>query len=77
MTDYFLVVHHPNGGYAVVDCTEGEPAPSPTKRDRKFHDPDSAYSWASGHASKYGVKYSPEVREETRASFARATRRDR
>ena len=77
MTDYFLVVHHPNGGYAIVECTEGEPAPSATKKNRKFQHPDEAYTWAQGWASKYGVKYSPEVRAENRATFINATRRDR
>lgn len=77
MTDYFLVVHHPNGGYTAVACEEGVVAPPPKKNAKRFQTPDDAYMWASNHSSKYGTKYSPEVSAEIRSTFANATRRDR
>lgn len=67
--DHFEIVHHPNGGYAVVGQPDSEPTEIAKPRDRRFTSPYEALMYAgdlSAHrAPRYGAEVLPEVRQRT------------
>ena len=66
MKDHFEVVHHPNGGYAVVGQPDEESTVKATKRDRRFRSPYEALEYAGNLGAQYTARYSAEVRREIR-----------
>lgn len=66
MIHHHEVVKHPNGGYAIVPCKDGEAAPEATNRLRKFRNRHEALEYANKFANIHGATYSAEVREEMR-----------
>lgn len=68
--NYFVVMEHPNGGYAAVQGFESlEEVPKASTKDRKHDTPFEAYEWARQFHSEYGVSYSPSVRAKMRADY--------
>lgn len=73
VTDYNLIVPHPNGGFGVVPCQaediDGGDVPKATKRTRRFTSVHDARDFAERTYARHGVRYSPEAKAEARKSF--------
>ena len=64
MKDHFEIVHHPNGGYAVVGQPDEESTVEATRCDRRFQSPYEALEYAGNLAARFAPFYSEEVRQD-------------
>lgn len=64
MTYRYVIVKHPNGGYASVATQEPGETPTATTKDRRFRNPYEALDYASNHYAQIAPKHSTAVRAE-------------